>query len=312
MANGNMIWLLGAFASAALLGFYDVFKKKSLRNNAVIPVLFLNTLFCSMLFVPLIIMSSNGVLQSDSLFYIPSTEWSVQKYILLKALIVLSSWIFGYFGIKHLPITIVGPINATRPVLVLLGAILVYGEVLNLYQWIGVLLAMLSLFLLGRSGKREGIDFTHNRWIFFIALAALLGAASGLYDKYLMASPQSGGVGLDRMVVQSYYNFYQCGLMGLMLLLLWYPKRKQTTPFHWNWCILMISLFLCAADFVYFYSLSIEGAMISIVSMVRRGSVLVSFLFGALVFREKNLRGKAFDLLWVLLGMLFLYWGTRS
>ena len=29
---------------------------------------------------------------------------------------------FGYYGMKHLPLTIVGPINATRPVLVLVGA----------------------------------------------------------------------------------------------------------------------------------------------------------------------------------------------
>lgn len=309
--ENNAVWLMGAFTSAAFLGFYDVFKKKSLRNNAVVPVLFLNTLFCSLIFLPLILLSRCGVLQGDSLLYIPTAGWDVQKYILLKSLIVLSSWIFGYFGIKHLPITLVGPINATRPVLVLLGAMLIYGEVLNVYQWIGVLLAMLSLFLLGRSGKREGIDFTHNRWVFFIALAALLGAASGLYDKFLMAAPEAGGVGLDRMVVQSYYNIYQCILMGIMLLLLWFPKRKQTTPFRWDWCILLISVFLCAADFVYFYALSLEGAMISIVSMIRRGSVLVSFLFGAMVFREKNLRSKAFDLLLVLLGMLFLYWGSR-
>ena len=32
------MWLLLAFLSAALLGFYDVFKKKSLRDNAVLPV----------------------------------------------------------------------------------------------------------------------------------------------------------------------------------------------------------------------------------------------------------------------------------
>ncbi len=309
--ESNAIWLLGAFISAALLGFYDVFKKKSLRNNAVVPVLFLNTLFCSLIFLPMILLSRTGTLQTDSLLYIPAAGWEVQKYIVLKSLIVLSSWILGYFGIKHLPITLVGPINATRPVLVLLGAMLIYGEVLNVYQWIGVLLAMLSLFLLGRTGKREGIDFTHNRWIFFIALAALLGAASGLYDKYLMASPESGGVGLDRMVVQSYYNIYQCILMAVMLLLLWYPKRKQTTPFRWDWCILFISVFLCAADFVYFYALSQEGAMISIVSMIRRGSVLVSFLFGAMLFRERNLKSKALDLLLVLIGMLFLYWGSR-
>ena len=305
------MWLIWAFASAALLGFYDVFKKKSLKDNAVIPVLFLNTLVCSLILLPFIVFSACGWLDAGSMFHVPQAGWEAQKYILLKSCIVLSSWIFGYFGMKHLPLTIVGPINATRPVMVLVGALLVFGERLNAYQWVGVALAVLSFFMLSRSGKKEGIDFKHDRWIYFVVLASLLGAVSGLYDKYLMASPENGGVGLDRMVVQSYYNLYQCGMMAVMLLLLWWPRRKQTTPFRWDWCIILISVFLSAADFVYFYALSLDGAMISIVSMVRRGSVVVSFLFGAMVFREKNLRSKVVDLALVLLGMVFLYLGSR-
>ena len=305
------MWLIWAFASAALLGFYDLFKKKSLKDNAVIPVLFLNTLVCSLIFLPFIVFSACGWLDAGSMFHVPQAGWEAQKYILLKSCIVLSSWIFGYFGMKHLPLTIVGPINATRPVMVLVGALLVFGERLNAYQWVGVALAVLSFFMLSRSGKKEGIDFKHDRWIYFVVLASLLGAVSGLYDKYLMASPENGGVGLDRMVVQSYYNLYQCGMMAVMLLLLWWPRRKQTTPFRWDWCIILISVFLSAADFVYFYALSLDGAMISIVSMIRRGSVVVSFLFGAMVFREKNLRSKVVDLALVLLGMVFLYLGSR-
>lgn len=306
------MWLLFAFLSAALLGFYDVFKKKSLKDNAVIPVLFLNTLFSSLVFIPFIIASAQGSICDCSIFYVQTDGgWDVHKYILLKAFIVLASWIFGYFGMKHLPLTIVGPINATRPVMVLVGALLVFGERLNIYQWIGVALAVISFFMLSRSGKKEGIDFKHNKWILFVVLASVLGAISGLYDKYLMAAPENGGVGLNKMAVQSYYNIYQFFMMGTMMILLWYPKRKSTTPFHWDWCIVLISLFLSAADFVYFYSLSLDGAMISIVSMVRRGSVIVSFFFGALVFHEKNRKSKALDLFLVLLGMLFLYLGTR-
>lgn len=306
------MWFIWAFVSAALLGFYDVFKKKSLRDNAVIPVLFLNTLFCSLIFIPLIIASASGAIQKSDTFYIPIVSWADQKYIFLKSCIVLSSWVFGYFGMKHLPLTIVGPINATRPVMVLIGAMLVFGEQLNLYQWIGVIFAIISFFMLSRSGKKEGIDFKHDKWIYFIVAASLLGAVSGLYDKYLMASHENGGVGLDRMAVQSYYNIYQFFMMGAMLLLLWYPKRQDTTPFHWHWSIILISIFLSAADFVYFYALSLDGAMISIVSMIRRGSVIVSFIFGALAFHEKNLKQKAVDLLLVLIGMIFLYIGSKS
>lgn len=299
------MWLFLAFLSAVLLGFYDTFKKQSLKDNAVLPVLFLNTIFSSLIFLPFILFSvfAPNVL-AGTLFEMPVVGWEVHKFILLKSFIVLSSWIFGYFGMKHLPLTIVGPINATRPVMVLVGAMAVFGERLNLYQWIGVSLAILSFFMLSRSGKKEGIDFTHNKWIVFIVLSAIMGAISGLYDKFLMKE-------LNPMLVQSWYNVYQVFIMCPIILLLWLPKRKTTTPFRWEWTIILISVFLSAADFAYFYALSYQDSMISIVSMVRRGSVIVSFMCGALFLHEKNLKSKAVDLVLVLIGMMFLYWGTR-
>lgn len=304
------MWLSLAFLSAALLGFYDVFKKRSLRDNAVIPVLFLNTLICSLIFMPLIVGSAVGWLGPESVVYIPAGGWDVHKYILVKSFIVLGSWLLGYVGMKHLPLTIVGPINATRPVMTLIGAMLVYGERLNGWQWTGVVLAVVSFLMLSRSGKKEGIRFAHNRWIYCIVGAALLGAVSGLYDKFLMAPVDEGGVGLDKMAVQGWYNVYQCVMMGAMVVLLWWPVRRRTAPFRWDAAIPLISIFLTAADLAYFYALSQPGAMISVVSMVRRGSVVVSFLFAALVFKEKNLRAKAVDLVLVLLGMVCLWIGS--
>lgn len=299
-----MMWLSLAFLSAALLGLYDVSKKQALRGNAVVVVLFLNTFFSMLIFFPFIVLSIMPGVLDDTLFYVPMYGWEVHKYILLKAIIVLSSWLFGYFGMKHLPITIVGPINATRPVMVLLGALLIFGEQLNGWQWTGVLLSIVSFLLLSRSSKREGIDFRHNRWIYCVVLASLLGAVSALYDKFLMQR-------FDSMAVQAWFTFYQFFIMCVLILVLWAPTRHQTTPFHWSWAIPLISIFLCAADFAYFTALAQEESLIAVVSMVRRGSVVVSFLCGALLFHEKNLRSKVFDLLLVLLGMLCLYWGTR-
>ena len=202
--------------------------------------------------------------------------------------------------------------------MVLVGAMLVFGERLNVFQWVGVLLAIASFFLLSRSGKREGIDFRHNRWIVLVVLAAMLGAVSGLYDKYLMAPADNGGVEINRMAVQSYYNLYQLALMTIAVTLMRrhqhhsnVEKRKVPSSFRWIWTIPLISLFLSIADFAYFYALSVPGAMISIVSMIRRGSVVVSFFVGAMVFHEKNLRSKAVDLVLVLIGMVFLYLGSK-
>lgn len=297
------MWLLLAFVSAALLGLYDIAKKTSLKENAVLPVLFLNTLFSTLIFVPFILMSRfDTAAMENSMFYVPEAGWEVHKFIILKAIIVLSSWICGYFAIKHLPLTIAGPINATRPVMVLVGAMLVFGERLNLYQWIGSGFAIVSFFLLSVSGKKEGINFKSNKWIFLLILAAVLGAVSGLYDKYLLKH-------IDRMIVQSWFNVYQMIIMGAIVLFLWYPKRRSTTKFSWKWSILLISIFLSAADFAYYYALSYDDSMISVVSMVRRSSVLVSFMGGVFLFKEKNIKGKVIDLLLVLIGMLFLYLG---
>ena len=129
-----MTWLILAFMSAALLGCYDSFKKQALKENAVVPVLFLNTLFSSLIFLPFIVLSATTNTLDGSIFHVASGGWEVHQYIVLKAFIVLSSWILGYFGMKHLPLTIVGPINATRPVMVLVGALLVFGERLNHWQ----------------------------------------------------------------------------------------------------------------------------------------------------------------------------------
>lgn len=298
------MWLGLAFLSAFFLGCYDISKKASVKGNAVIPVLFLNTLFCSLLLLPLMLASRfEGTALEGTIFYVPTISVETHGFILIKSVIVLASWLCGYYAVKHLPLTITGPINATRPVMTLVGAMLIFGERLNVYQWIGVGLTIVSIFLLSSSGKKEGISFRSNKWVIFLFLATLLGAISGLYDKYLMQRFSS-------TAVQFWFNTYQCVMMGIMLLTIWYPRKKES-PFEWRWSILLVSVFLTAADFVYFYALTDSNAMISIVSMVRRSSVLVSFAGAILFFHEKNLKGKAIDLVLIIIGMFFLYLGAK-
>ena len=277
------MWLTLAFTSAALLGFYDAAKKQSLTGNAVLPVLLLNTLFSALFLLPMIVSAECGFGWFDGTI-LAATSGTLRAHglVLLKAVIVLTSW----------------------PVMTLVGAMLIFGERLNACQWTGVVLTLLSLFLLSRSSRREGVDFRHNVWILCIAVAALAAVVSGLYDKYIMAR-------LDPVFVQGWCNLYLFGLMSVVVGILWWPRRRTTTPFHWTWAIPLISFFLVLADFAYFYALHQPDAMVSVVSMVRRSSVVVSFLCGAVLFREHNLRSKAFDLAFILVGMFFLWLGSR-
>ena len=312
------MWLILAFVSATFLGFYDTAKKASLKDNAVLPVLLLNTIFSTIIFSPFLTdyVVGGGWFSGTFLDTDPfagkepinvSGNGSLLKahlLVVLKAFIVLSSWICGYFGLKHLPLTLVGPINATRPVLVLVGAMLLFGERLNAWQWAGVLLAIFSIYMMSRAGKRENIDFGRNRWIWCVAAATIMGAVSGLYDKHIMKS-------LSPMFVQSWFNFYQMMIMAVICAVLWFPKRHKTTPFRWSWAIPLISVFICTGDFAYFTSLHDPDSMISVVSLVRRSSVIISFACGAVIFKEKNLKAKALDLILILTGMAFIWMGTR-
>ena len=305
------MWLILAFVSATFLGLYDTSKKASLKENAVLPVLWLNTVFSTLIFSPFLVDYAAGAGWFDGTMFSTETGLPAEEtlrahvLIILKAFIVLSSWIFGYFGLKHLPLTLVGPINATRPVLVLVGAMLIFGERLNLYQWTGVLLTIVSIYIMSRAGKKENIDFKRNKWVWCVAGATIMGAVSGLYDKFIMKS-------MSPMFVQSWFNFYQMIIMTAICMLLWYPKRSQTTPFVWRWAIPLISVFICIADFAYFSSLNDADSMISVVSLVRRSSVIVSFICAAIIFKERNLRAKALDLLLILIGMAFIWMGSMK
>lgn len=299
------MWVGAAFLSALLLGLYDVAKKRSLGGNAVIPVLLLNTLFSTLLFLPVILSAELNL----GWFTNTSLECGTggiaeHALVALKALITLSSWLCGYYAIKHLPLTIVGPVNATRPVVVLIGATLLFGERLNMWQWGGVLLTILSLYLLSVAGRKENINFKQSRHVWALFAAMLLGAVSGLYDKSIISTHE-----LDPTFVQGWFSVYQLVMMTLIASVVWLPRRA-TEQFEWRWTIPLISIFVSCADFCYYHALDMEGSMIAIVSMIRRSSVVVTFACGALLFGERNLRTKLLDLILIIIGMILLALGS--
>ena len=299
------MWVAAAFLSALLLGLYDVSKKRSLKGNAVVVVLWLNTLFSTILFLPVIISGELGLGWFEGTPLIScSGTWHDHLYVATKAAITLSSWLCGYYAIKHLPLTIVGPVNATRPVVVLIGAMLLFGERLNAWQWGGVLLTIVSLYLLSRAGRKEDISFRHSRHLWALFAAMLLGAVSGLYDKYIISS-----VGLMPSFVQSWFSVYQLAMMSLILVIIGLPKRASES-FHWSWAIPLISIFVSCADLCYYNALNDADSMIAVVSMIRRSSVVVTFACGALLFGERNLKAKALDLALILIGMVLLAIGS--
>lgn len=300
------MWVILALSSALFLGVYEVFKKLSVHKNAVIPVLFISTLTSSLIFLPITVGSSfyPGFFQQVQLF-VPDIKIADHVLIFLKSLLVVSSWIMAFYAVKNLPITIVAPIRATGPIWTLLGAIVIFSEHLNSQQWVGVVVTLFFFYMLSTAGKSEGINFSANKWVFLIMAGTFLGAVSGLYDKFLMRR-------IDRMSVQAWFSFYQVAiLLPVLAISRWRLPRPERTPFHWRWSIPMIGVFLVVADYLYFNSLSYQDSMISIVSSLRRGGVVISFVVGAFVFKEKNIPLKALYLTGIMIGILLISMGSK-
>lgn len=294
------MWLWAAIGSAILLGIYDVFKKQASTRNDVLHILLYVTALSTLILSPFVLTSAFGWhwLENTSFNASPG---SLRDHLLviLKAFIVTISWVTGLMGLKHLPITTAGTIKTSRPVFVLLGSILIFGERLNPWQWVAVLVAFVALWLLGHTSRREGFDFVRNRWVICMWVSVVSGVASALLDKHLMASMQP-------MFVQGWCNFYITLILAITLLVVKHSGSPYYKPYKHDWLILVIALFITWSDFLYFLSLSGEGAMLSVVSILRRSSVIITFICGALFFKEKNLRSKGLALLILLVSMVIL------
>jgi len=283
----DLIWLWTSMLSALLLGFYDVAKKNAVSKNGGLVVLFVSTAISSLFFVPLLLTSE-----------IPTGSLDDHIFFFFKSLLVSGSWICGIIALKHLPLTTVGIVKASRPVFVLLGCLLIFSERLNFVQWGGIVIAILALTLLGRSSRTEGISFVNNKWVYCLFGSVLFGVVSALLDKYYLTTHEP-------LFVQAWCNMYITLIMGVGLLFTGNKGR-----FQWDWSILLISVFLTISDFLYFYSLSCDGSLLSVVSMLRRSSVIVTFVCGAILFKEKNLRAKGLEMLLLLSGMMLLLLGS--
>jgi len=82
-------------------------------------------------------------------------------------------------------------------------------------------------------------------------------------------------------------------------------------PFIWRLAIPLIGILLIAADYFYFYALSIEGAMVSILIIIRRASAVIVFMAGTVYFRESNIRNRAIVLAGILTGVILVMLGSR-
>lgn len=284
-------WYLPTLLSAIGLGIYDICKKHSVKDNAVMPSLFFATLSGSLFFV--ILSGIRGEL-------IPAFNCTATEFLLimLKSVLVSSSWICVYYAMRELPISLASPIRSTSPLWTMLGGIIIYRELPTFLQAVGMITILIGYMLFSLLGKREGFPWK-NRGMQLIIAGTLIGAASALYDKFLLNNLQ-----INRQILQLYFSLDLVFLLGAAwgIRALFGHRHK----FTWKWTIPATGILLILADYSYFYAVSLPEAPISMISLVRRCSCIVSFFIGAMIFHDRNLWKKSWALLLLIAGAVLL------
>ena len=284
------MWLWMAIGSALLLGVYDVAKKQCLGKNGVLWVIFAVSFISTVFLSP----------------FLSFTHPSVEYWrLLLKSVFVAACWVSGLAAMKWLPLTTVSTIKASRPVFVVVLSIIIFGERLNVWQWSGVALGLLSLFLLSRTSRTEGNGVSHTRGVVYMVISVATGVASALYDKYCVRL-------MDPLFVQSWSNFFITALLALWIAVKAVRDGREREKFHWDWLLVLTAVFIVGADALYFFALKQEGSLLSVVALLRRLSAVVTFIFGAVMFKEKNLKAKSLDLALLMVGMALLVYGSTQ
>ncbi|AXT55239.1 DMT family transporter [Aquimarina sp. MMG015] len=298
------MWMYLGLLAALFLGLHNLCKKHAVQGNEVFPVL-LGTIGSGFLvLLPFFIGSQfypNFTKQIG--FYINSIPWQIHGFIFIKSMIMASSWILAYQALKHLPITIVTPIRSAGPFFTFIGAILIYQERPNFLQWIGFFLIIFSVILYSKIGKKEGINFKRNKWIFAIIGATFLGASSGLYDKFLIQD-----LILTPQTLQFWFCFYTVIILLVILSFTWFNNSEKRKKFTFRWTIVAVGILLQAADYFYFKALQDPEALIMLLSAIKRSQILIAVVIGGIVFKEKNKRKKLIPLFGIMIGVfLILY-----
>jgi drug/metabolite transporter (DMT)-like permease len=291
-----------AVLSAVFLGLYDVAKKASVQDNAVLPVLLACSASGLLVFLPVVALSLAAPASASAHgLFIESMSTVGHLLVLAKAAVVTLSWVLTYFALKHLPISLAAPVRASAPLFTLLGAITLFGERPSARQGVGIAVILFAYWIFSLIGKTEGIRFSRNAWVWSLFAGTLVGAASGLYDKHLLQVAK-----LPALSMQLWFTVYGTLIQAAIVVFLWWPQRARSTPFKFRPSILAVGILLVAADALYFRALAMPGALVSIVSTLRRTNVVLSFAIGALLFGDRNRLAKAAALAGILVGIFLI------
>lgn len=272
---------------AVLIGFYNVFKKLSLKRSSesVILVMFTTVSFLlSMIWIPF------GIA-------IPIKFVAI---FALKGFLLALSWYFTLKVLKDADLSLVSTTNILSIVLTFIFGIILFQESVGVLKIIGSVLVVAGITLInlinrGSKGSIKALQF------FLLITCALITTTSHIIDKFTSDN-------LQPHQVQFWFLLFVC-LFSWIFFLIECKKQKSfliNISDLKNYWIYLVGLFLFVGDFLLFLAYQVPNSQMTTISVISKFKVVVSVFAGILVFKEKNICKKILLTLLVILGVVLI------
>ncbi|MBE7051393.1 MAG: hypothetical protein E7395_02320 [Ruminococcaceae bacterium] len=263
------LWIVYIFVYSFLKGSRDGMKKAALKKSTSDEILFFYSLIGFILIIPF----SQNALTTPPIFIF---------YSFIKAMVVCSAWIFAYIALKNMSVSLFGIIDLSRMIFSTLLGVVVLGESMTVWKAVGVILVIIGLMLVNRKA-----DSPSGKARVSIVAAALinciLNSVSGTMDKVLMNDMKP-----DQL--QFWFMLFLLVLYGAIIIVK--KERIRLSSLKGNYWIPLMSLSLVVGDRMLFAANAAPESEVTVMTVIKQSSVLITVLTGWIFFKEKNIMFK--------------------
>ena len=259
-------WILFVIIYGLLKGSREGMKKAAFKKSSSNEILFFYTLIGFLLVTPGI----GEALKTPPIFIF----WSF-----VKALVVSVAWIFSFKALRKMSVSMYGIMDLSRMVFSTLLGVFVLGELFTVRKGIGLLLVLTGLFMVNMKKSTE-----NSKMSLSVLTAALLNcflnSISGTMDKILMKDMTSAQL-------QFWFMLFSAIIYGIILIMC--KEKVSIKCLKNNFWIPLLALSLIVGDKLLFEANANPHSQVTLMTIIKQCSVLVTVLTGWLIYKEKNI-----------------------
>lgn len=277
------LWIVFVLLYGILKGSREPMKKAILGEVNVLSTLFGYTFIGFLMSVP----TARGIF---------SISFTMFLLLIIKSFVVFTAWILGFKGLKKIPVSVYGVLDMSRVIFSTLLGVLFLHESLTVKGVVSLILVAMGLYFANQKKNAENEEYK-QKYVWYIFLSCFLNAISGTLDKYIMSTGEITSSALQFWFMLLTSIFY----LGYILIKKEKLELKKAFTNPW---IYLLSFSLILGDRLLFIANSYPDSKVTIMTLLKQSSAVVTILLGKLIYHEKNIAKKLVCALIIISGIV--------